>query len=76
MLKHKVIITLKKTNTTTNQYSVGDSGKPLLSKVYEVISNQIAKAMGENSILPYLVLIIIAGIFGLGYLKKREKYNE
>ena len=62
----------KKTNTTTNQYSVGDSGKPLLSKAYEVISNQIAKAMGENSILPYLILIIIAGIFGLGYLKKRK----
>lgn len=61
-----------KTNTTNNQNSVGTSGKPLLSKAYEVISNQIAKAMGENSILPYLVLILIAGIFGLGYLKKKK----
>jgi len=61
-----------KTNiSNSSQDSVGDSGNPL-SKAYEVISNQVAKAMGENSILPYLILIIIAGIFGLGYLKKRK----
>lgn len=62
----------KKTNNTDNQYSVGDSGKPLLSKAYEIISDQISRATGENSIFPYLILLIIAGIFGFGYLKKRK----
>ncbi|MBZ9570643.1 right-handed parallel beta-helix repeat-containing protein [Methanobrevibacter sp. TMH8] len=62
----------KKINSTDSQYSVGDSGKPLLSKAYEIISNQISGSNGENALLPFLVLFAIIGVFVFGYLKKRK----
>lgn len=59
-------------NSTYFQSSVGESGDSL-SKAYELISNEISRAEGDNSIVPYLILIIIVIIFIIGYFKKKDK---